>query len=427
MARTLTPLDGYQLMTELVRQATGQAANAAIDASNFVSAGQTILSTGRENVMNALSLVLGRTFAAVRPYNAKLRTINAINTGVYSHRLRKISYYAKDPLPSGYFNTDLYTNFAPGYTAGENESGTPPTPNSTKSQWEQHPAMPLEVDFSTGPVTWQMCITMYEDKLEQAFNSVESFNAFVEGILVEHANDIESQKEAWNRMILLSSIASRNYLAANNIVPTSVINLTTEFNTYFRTSYSSQDLRTTYLKEFLEFMTAKIKETIDRFEERGTAFHDPMQKTVDGVTYSILRHTPKNRQRLYLYNPLLRLSEAMVMPEIFRPDYLDLNTQFEAVEYWQSNDSATNRSKVVMNSAYYDSVSGEQKATGTQTIDYVVGVLSDEDAMMSDFVLERALTSGLESRKGYRNSWLTFAKGALIDQSENQVVFIMAD
>ena len=67
MARTLTPLDGYQLMTELVRQATGQAANAAIDASNFVSAGQTILSTGRENVMNALSLVLGRTFAAVRP------------------------------------------------------------------------------------------------------------------------------------------------------------------------------------------------------------------------------------------------------------------------------------------------------------------------------------------------------------------------
>lgn len=427
MARTLTPLDGYQLMTELVRQATGQAANAAIDASNFVSAGQTILSTGRENVMNALSLVLGRTFAAVRPYNAKLRTINAINTGVYSHRLRKISYYAKDPLPSGYFNTDLYTNFAPGYTAGENESGTPPTPNSTKSQWEQHPAMPLEVDFSTGPVTWQMCITMYEDKLEQAFNSVESFNAFIEGILVEHANDIESQKEAWNRMILLSSIASRNYLAANNIVPTSVINLTTEYNNTFGTSYTSQQLRTTYIKEFLEFMTAKIKETMDRFEERGTAFHDPMQKTVDGVTYSILRHSPKNRQRLYLYNPLLRLGEAMVMPEIFRPDYLDLKTQFEAVEYWQSNDSEINRPKVVMNSAYYDSVSGEQKATGTQTIDFVVGVLSDEDAMMSDFVLERALTSGLESRKGYRNSWLTFAKGALIDQSENQVVFIMAD
>ena len=375
--------------------------------------------------MNALSLVLGRTFAAVRPYKARLRTINAINTGVYSHRIRKISYYAQDALPSGYFNTDLYTNFAPGYTAGENESGTPPTPNSTKSQWEQHPAMPLEVNFA-GSTTWQDCITMYEDKLEQAFRDVEPFNAFIESILVEHGNIIETQKEAFNRMTMLSAIASRNYLAANNIVPTAVVNLTTEFNNTFGTSYTSAQLRKTYLKEFLEFMTAKIKETSDRFEERGTAFHDPLQKTVDGVTYSILRHTPKDRQRLYLYNPLLRLAEAMVMPEIFSPDYLDIEKQFERVEFWQSNDSETNRSKVVFNSGYLDT-DGTQHATGTQTIDYVVGVLADEDSMMTDFQLEKALTSPLEARKGYRNNWLTFAKNAIIDQTENMVVFIMAD
>ena len=425
MSRTLTTKDGYALMNALVRQATGQAASAAVDASTFVSAGETVLATGFENTMNALSLVLGRTFAAVRPYKARLRTINAIDTGVYSHRLRKISYYAQDALPSGYFNTDLYTNFAPGYTAGENESGTPPTPNSTKSQWEQHPAMPLEVNFA-GSTTWQDCITMYEDKLEQAFRDVTSFNEFIEGILVEHGNIIETQKEAFNRMTMLSAIASRNYLAANNIVPTAVVNLTTEFNSTFGTSYTSAQLRQTYLKDFLEFMTAKIKETSDRFEERGTAFHDPLQKTVDGVTYSILRHTPKDRQRLYLYNPLLRLAEAMVMPEIFSPDYLDLEKQFERVEFWQSNDSETNRSKIVFNSAYLDA-DGTQHATGTQTIDYVVGVLADEDSMMTDFQLEKALTSPLEARKGYRNNWLTFAKNAIIDQTENMVVFIMAD
>ena len=425
MARTLTTKDGYSLMNSLVRQATGQATSAAIDASTFVSAGETVLATGLENTMNALSLVLGRTFAAVRPYKARLRTINAINTGVYSHRLRKTSYYAKDALPSGYFNTDLYTNFADGFTAGENETGTPPTPQSTKSQWEQHPAMPLEVNFA-GSTTWQDCITMYEDKLEQAFRDVESFNTFIEGILVEHGNIIESQKEAWNRMTMLSAIASRYYLASNSIVPTAVVNLTTEFNNTFGTSYSSQDLRTTYIKEFLEFMTAKIKETSDRFEERGTAFHDPMQQTISGVNYHVLRHTPKDRQRLYLYNPILRLAEAMVMPEIFSPDYLDLDKQFERVEFWQSNDSETNRPKVVFNSAYLDT-DGTQHATGTQTIDFVVGVLADEDAMMTDFQLEKALTSPLEARKGYRNNWLTFAKNAIIDQTENMVVFIMAD
>ncbi len=425
MARTLTTKDGYQLMNMLVRQATGQAAQSVVDASTFVSAGETVLATGKENTMNALSLVLGRTFAAVRPYNAKLALMNAINTGVYSHRLRKISYYAQDALPSGYFNTDLYTNFAEGFTAGENPDAQG-TAQSTKSQYEQHPAMPLEVNFA-GSTTWQDCITMYEDKLEQAFNSVESFNAFIEGILVEHGNDIESQKEAWNRMTLLSAIASRIYLAGQGVAASSVINLTSAFNTYFGTSYTSAQLRSTYLKEFLEFMVSVIKETSDRMTERGTAYHDPLTKTVGGVNYSILRHTPKDRQRLYLYNPLFRKSEAIVMPEIFRPEYLNMEKQFERIEYWQSNDNDTNRSAINFNSAYLDSSDGTQKATGAVTASYVVGVLADEDAFMTDFQLEKALTSPLEARKGYRNNWLTFAKNAIIDQTENMVVFIMAD
>lgn len=420
MARTLTPKDGYQLINELVRQATGQAANAVVDASTFVSAGETLLSTQRENVLNALSIVLGRTFAAVRPYRARLISLNAINSGVYTNRFRKISYYTKDALPSGYFNTDLNTNFAEGYTAGDNGGA------STKSQYEQHPAMPLEMNFG-GSTTWQDCITYYEDKLEAAFRDVESFNAFIEGILVIHGNLIEHQKESWNRMTLLSAVAARNYLEAQSITRGCVINLTSEFNTFFGTSYTSAQLRSTYLKEFLEFMTAKIKETSDRFTEDGTDYHDPLTKTVGGVNYSILRHTPKDRQKLLLFGPLWRLAESIVMPEIFNDQYLKLNSQFEPVEFWQSNDSNINRSKVVFNGAYYDSVSGEQKATGTQTIDYLVGILFDEDAIMVDTVLQTSRTSAPEARKGFRNTWNTYAFNAISDQTEKMTIFIMAD
>ena len=420
MARTLTPKDGYQLINELVRQATGQAANAVVDASTFVSAGETLLATQRENVLNALSIVLGRTFAAVRPYRARLISLNAINSGVYTNRFRKISYYTQDALPSGYFNTDANTNFAPGYTAGDNGGA------STKSQYEQHPAMPLEMNFG-GSTTWQDCITYYEDKLEAAFRDVESFNAFIEGILVIHGNLIEHQKESWNRMTLLSAVAARNYLEANSITKGCVINLTSAFNTFFGTSYTSAQLRSTYLKEFLEFMTAKIKETSDRFTEDGTDYHDPLTKTVGGVNYSILRHTPKDRQKLLLFGPLWRLAESIVMPEIFNDSYLKLDSQFEPVEFWQSNDSDVNRSKVVFNGAYYDSVSGEQKATGTQTIDYLVGVLFDEDAIMVDTVLQTSRTSAPEARKGFRNTWNTYCFNSISDQSEKMTIFIMAD
>lgn len=420
MARTLTPKDGYALINEIVRQSTGQKTVAAIDASTFVSAGETLLATQRENVLNALTMVLGRTFAAVRPYKARLLSLNAINSGVYTSRFRKISYYTQDALPSGYFNTDAFTNFAAGYTAGDNGG------SSTKSQYEQHPPMPLEMNFG-GSTTWQDCYTYYENKLQTAFKSVDDFTRFVDGFITIHANLIEHQKEAWNRMTLLSAVAARNYLEANSITSGCVINLTTEFNTFFGTNYTSAQLRSTYLKEFLEFMTAKIKETSDRFTEDSTAYHDPLTKTVGGINYSILRHTPKDRQKLMLYGPLWRLAESIVMPEIFNDQYLKLDRQFEPVEFWQNNSSDVVRPTVSYNGAYYDSVSGEQKATGAQSIDYLVGVLFDEDAIMTDTVLETVMTSAPEARKGFRNTWATFAFNAISDQTENMTIFIMDD
>ena len=425
MARVLTTKDGYALMNALVRQATGQDSMAAIDASTFVSAGETVLATGIENTLNSLSLVIGRTFAAVRPYQAKLRIINAINTGVYSHRLRKISYYAQDVQHSGYFNTDIFTNFDQGYTAGENESGTPPTPNSTKSQWEMTLPRILECNFG-GSTTWQFSITYLLDKLEQAFNGVESFNEFVQGILVERGNDVESQKEAWNRMILVAAMASRYYLHANSLVPDAAINLTTAFNNENNTSYTTAQLQTVYYKEFFEWFTAKVKEISDRMTERSVHFHDPMTRTENGIDYHILRHTPYDRQRFIFFGPLFRKAEATVFPEIFRPEYLDMDKQMEKVEYWQSNDTDADREKINFNSAYLDA-DGTQHATGAIALNHVVGFIYDADALLSDFVLTRTLTTPVEARKGYYNSWLTFAKNAIIDQTENGVLLYMAD
>ena len=51
----------------------------------------------------------------------------------------------------------------------------------------------------------------------------------------------------------------------------------------------------------------------------------------------------------------------------------------------------------------------------------------DEDALMTNFQLERADTTPLEARKHYRNTWNTFMKNIIDDPSENAVIFIMAD
>lgn len=415
MARTLTARDCHALMNLLVKEATGQDATIqAVDSSTFVSAGETVLATGTENVLNALSLVLGRTFMAVRPYNAKLSLINAVNTGEYAHRMRKISFYSREAQASGDWNTQLYTNLADGFTNGHNiDDGTA---QSTKSMWEQNQPVPLEMNFA-GQSVWEDSTTVYEYQLQQAFRSEADFAEFVGGIMTERGNDIESQKEAFNRLTLLNFMAGVYDLNQSG----SVVNLTSEFNTEFGTNYTSAQLRSTYLKEFCMFLASRIKIDSDMLTNRSQKAHWVPAKT----GYTLLRHTPKDRQRLMLYNPLMIKTQAYVFPELFNEQYLKMEN-YEGVMFWQ-NENDPSAIKVTPAIPDTTGLTGVQTAGDAVSLDYVVGMLYDVDALMIDYQLERSATTPLEARKGYRNLWWTFSKNAINDFTENAIIYIMAD
>ncbi|MBQ0141412.1 MAG: hypothetical protein KBT06_01215 [Prevotellaceae bacterium] len=415
--------DCHALMNALVKQATGQQAITVVDSSSFVSAGQLVLSTGMESVFNSLNIVLGRLIVASRPYKAKLTLMDAENTGVYTNRLRKISFYAKDALASGAFNTNLFTNLAEGFTAGQNEDAEGAA-RSTKSQWEQHQQPSLEMNFGNS-ATWQDCITMYEVQVQQAFRNEAEFAQFIAGYLQEHANDIESQREAWNRMALLNKIAS--VYDMSTVMSGSVVNLTAGFNAKFGTSYTSEELRTTYLKDFLAYFVSEFKLTSKRMTERSKNFHWSPAKTVGGESYSLLRHTPYDRQRVYLFSDLFTEAESLVLPQIFNPEFLDINTQYEEVTYWQSETTAEDRAKIKVVPAVTDTETGLQKAGAEVSLDYVVGMITDTDGLMTNMQLDTTATTPLEARKLYRNTWNTFLKGVISDNTENAVIFIMAD
>ena len=422
MARAYTPVDAHALMNLLVKQATGQQAVSVTDTSSFVSAGELVMGTGTENVLNALSIIIGRTFMAVRPYDAKLTVFNAINTAMYTNRFRKISFYAKDAQPAGFVNTNLYTNLKDGYTNGQN---TPDDPHSTKSMWEQNQGVPLEMHFG-GQSVWQDSITVYEDQLKVAFRGEDEFMSFVSGIMTERENDIESQKEGFNRMTLLNAIAARVDMTNDNLIPNGAINLTAAFNAKFGTQYTSEQLRTVYLNDFLAFMVSTIKQYSNLMTHRTKAFHWSPAKTIDGTSYTLLRHTPKNRQKLMMYEPLFIDSTAMVLPEIFNPQYLDIGN-YEGVDYWQGLTGDLNNNPAINVTPAVPTAAGTQAAGETVALDYVVGFLFDEDAIMTDFQLDRVDTTVLESRKHYHNVWFSFSKGAINDMTENGIVFYMAD
>ena len=428
MSKTLTPKDAHVIMGALVRQATGQANISVQNTSDFISAGEMVLATGMENVFNSINLLMGRIIIASRPYQALLTLMDSIETGEFTHRFEKASFYSTDPLASGNFNTDLFTNLADGFTAGQNPDANN-NPQSTKSQWEQN-QRPSKVFNFGGSDVWDTCITLYEDQVQQAFRNEAEFNAFIAGYIREHENDYESQREAFNRMIMLNKVAQ--VYDMSTYMPGSVINLTTEFNTKFGTNYTSQQLRTTYLKEFLEFFVAKFKIESGRMRERSAKYHWSVPITYRGQTAHILRHTPYNYQRVYLYEPMFKDAEAMVMPEIFNDEYLDLETQYQGISYWQSNNSEAERSQVQVTPAIVeadtsDAAYGTQVAGTSVSLDYVVGMICDVDAMLTDFQIETARTTPVEARKGYRNTWLHVAKNGICDPTENTILFIMDD
>lgn len=419
MARQLTHKDAHNIINLIQKQAMGKIAINVVDSSTFVSAGELLLAQGTENVLNAMSIVMGKTMVSARPYKARLAIIQALNSGIYTNRIRKISFYSQDAMASGYYNTDLYTNLAPGFTAGENKDAEGAA-QSTKSQFEQVPAIPLEMNFA-GSSVWQTGFTRYEKQLGIVFRSEDELIAFWEGAMVEKQNDIEQQKEAFNNMTVLNKIGATYDMAAD--MPESLINLTKGFNDKFGTSYTSEELRTTYLKDFLPYLVSTIKSVSDRMTHRSALYHWSPDKTVAGVQYKLLRHTPKADQRIILYNPLFIDAEAMVLPEIFNDNYLKLENG-ERVDYWQS---ISDPAAVKVIPAIPDAETGVQKAGEAVDIPYVVGMIFDKDAMMTDMQLEDANWSQLEARKGYRTCWFNFAKNAINDQTFNTVLFIMKD
>lgn len=420
MARAFTPIDACALMTELVHEATGSQID-DVDLSTFVSAGETVMATGTENTLSALAIVLGKRFMAVRPRQARMILIQSLNNSLYNQRMSKVSFYARNPKNAGDWNTDLYTNLANGYDNGSNPNAGG-TAQSVGSMWEQNPPVPVEMNFG-GQSVWDDSTTVYENQLKVAMRSPEEFASFMNACMLEKKNDISRQKEAFNRMNVINKIAGTYDLSSD--MPGSVINLTAAFNTKYSTSYTSEQLRTTYLKEFLAFFVETFKLTSEWLTYDTTKYHlTPTKLDAAGNQMDLIRHTPYAKQRVFLYEPLFVSAKANVLPDIFNPSYLDIKTQYEGVMFWQSADDPT---KIDCYPAVYDKANGVQKKGNHIQLPYVVGMIFDTDGLMTNFQFESALSSPIEARKRYHNIWYHFSKQAINDYTENTVIFIMQD
>lgn len=424
MARRLNVTDGYAWINAMAAEMFGENATIqAIDGSTFASVGESILQSGIDNVINTLSLVASRDLIAIRPYKAKFSLINALDSGLFANRVRKISYYAKKAVPTGAANTQLFPeNLAMGVDNGVHyDSSTPPVQMSVESMFLQSAPVTYQAWFGGG-VEWQYPYTIYEKALKEAFRSPEAWTAFLNGFLVSVANDIETEKEAFSRLTMLTAIAGTFDL--NTDMPGSLRNLTTIYNATYGTTLSTQVILEQHFEELLAVLVSTVKTDSDMLEERSLLYHWSPAKTVGADSYVLPRQTKKEDQRMMMIAKFWNDAEARVLPAIFNDQYLKLEN-FEKVAYWQNiNDPYA----ISFTPAIPDTSDPSAQIAGsgvTQSV--VLGCLFDKDAVMVDFHLEDVASSPLEARKKYRTIWNTINKNPIWDATENFIVYFMAD
>ena len=308
--------DAYAVMNALARQATAQSDISVVDHQSFIDAGTKTLATGTENVLNSIARTIAKVVIQNRAYKGKLGLISTIENR-FNTRKATISYYAEDNEPTGAFNTDLHTNMADGYDNGVNGGA------SLGTMWEQKLPKVLE-RFFLSEAAWDKHYTIPEVQLQNAFNDESTFIAFMNGRLIEIENDIESTMESRNRAIVADRIAG-TYLQATSATPTlgaeCAVDLIKYFNDEAGTTYTRDEILQEHLTEFMEMFVAKIKIDSDRLEERSKLYHHPYTVTVKGFYYSILRFSPKDKQKLMLFSEFITKAKTRVMPEIFNPEY----------------------------------------------------------------------------------------------------------
>ena len=405
MANNFTPTDVYAIVNAMASEMYG--ANntlTAINATTFATVGETMLRTGYENTLGALSAVIGKTIIAARPYKGKFRIIMRVPQE-FGLITRKISFYSGKLEAS----TDFNTNLNPAQIVD----------GASIDPWKITKTYPLQINFVGLKVT-QKDYTVFRYQLKQAFENSESFGAFVSGLLVQIANDLEVDMDAENRIQIANAIgATYNVGTARQKV-----NLTAEFNAFYGTTYTTAQLLTTYYKELMQFFVMRIKGDMELMSEYNSLFHIYPAKNDDGGNALTLnRHTPPEDRRLLLYMPMIRQAETSIFPSLFKDSYLKLEN-YEGVEYWQ-NPNVPAGISVVPNQL--DAATGASVDGNAVALDHVLGVLFDRDALATSIHVEDVITSPINNRGSYYNVTYHWAKNYAFDQTENFVIYYLAD
>lgn len=386
---SVSNFDSAKLLNSIVNQANGKSALELTNTKDFLSVANTAINTATDSLLNAVSQVLSRTIFSIRPYEAKFKGLMKDEVRFGNH-VRKLNIGDKD------WEKDARYDLVDG--------------QSIDDQIVSNPTI-LQTNFY-GQNVYSRHYTVYRDQLNIALSSEEEFQRFITMIVQNCSDMIEQCHESTARMTLANFIGGKVKGDTNN-----VIHLVTKYNDVAGTELTTDTVRQpSNFVPFIKWAFGYIGYLSGMLTERSQKFH------INVTGKEISRHTPQNRQKLYLFSEYLKDMDASVLSSVYNDNYLKW-ADHEQVNFWQSIDTPDG---INVKASYINSTDGtmEYDNVGTATSN-IFGVLFDEEAVGITTCGQWSSASRFNARGGYTNFWYHFNDRYYNDFTENGIVFLL--
>lgn len=384
--------DSAAVLNSLVQQATGQASQAPVDLSQYISVGQKLLRTGYDPLNIGLSQMVSRTIFAYRPYDGALGSLDR-DSNEWGAITRKVSAINQPVEASGVY-------------ALTDNTHDPDMFDVRKPKLYQTNFYGFDV--------WTDHVSVTRQQLKNAVQNPGDMGRLIDLILGTKANEMEMSRVAFRRATIANMIGAIN--AMNNA--NQIRHLLTEYNAASGQSLTKQQLRQgANYPDFIRWAYSQIARVSDMLTEASGAYHlNPTEGT-------ILRHTPKDMQRLYIYSGALHEVDAQVLSVTFNADKVSskLPAVTERLNFFQSIDAPDS----VNVTPAYIGADGNVVAATAQEVTDIFALLADRDAMGVNFYDQSVDVSPYEAAGKYYNYWYHDAHRYYNDVTENAVLFLL--
>lgn len=380
------------ILNQIVTQATGKSQITPTSTSEFTAVAQTGLLAGYDNLMGAISQVLSKTIISTRPYSRHFQGLEADNIR-YGNHVRKINYVDRE---------------------WEDGSRLPLTTGVTVD--DQAPTLDevLQTNFY-GQNDYEIPWTLFSNQIDVAFQNADELGSFITGKLQNISDMTEQKHESMARMILANLIAG--VISINNA--NQIVHLVTEYNTY--SGYSPAKTLTEIrgdaaeYSKFVKWVYGRVAQVSSMLTERAIIYH----QNVTGKEIS--RHTPYDKQNVYLLSSERFQMEASVLADVYHDNYLRMADK-AILNFWQS---ITTPDTINVTPTYMKTDGTLETPQAAVNQANVFGVITDVEAAGYTIVNQRTTSAAYNGKGEFQNFWLKFTDRYWNDFTENTIVLLM--